>query len=252
MRTGGNHLTKGMNAMCLIPSILNLLNSYQYLALWLEGLALVLIFIWDRFDASAQHEQTLAQMEIMRNQTSATETAANAANKSSEALINSERAWVVPELVHMAAKYGGKWHRLESYGPVAMSPEELLVGLHLRYRLKLTNMGRTPAQILGFTLVYTCLGMGVTDLPESGAGESVLRSYRSFEHLLAGDGLSIEVGEVVQVDRYMGDDLNAINKLEKTAVIHGWIKYRHMFSSTDDCYADFAMSTRSARKGLAS
>jgi len=37
----------------------------------------------------------------------------------------------------------------------------------------------------------------------------------------------------------MRDDSDAIERLEKTAVIHGWVKYRHMLSTTDDCYADF-------------
>jgi hypothetical protein len=109
---------------------------------------------------------------------------AEAAKASAEVLINSERAWVIAELVPMAAKYGGHWHRFETYGPVPMSTEEILAGHHLRYKLKFTNMGRGPAQILGFVLVYTCLGEGVTDLPESGGGERVLKSYRAFEHLL--------------------------------------------------------------------
>ena len=84
--------------LCLVPSALKWLDSHQYLALWLEGIALLVIFIWDRIDASQQLKQTLAQMEIMRNQARATETAANAANKSTEALINSERAWVLVDI----------------------------------------------------------------------------------------------------------------------------------------------------------
>ena len=56
----------------------NWFDSHQYLALWLEGIALLAIFIWDRIDASQQHKQILAQMEIMQNQARVTETAANA------------------------------------------------------------------------------------------------------------------------------------------------------------------------------
>jgi hypothetical protein len=78
--------------MWLIPLALKWLDSHQYLALWLEGIALVAIFIWDRLDASQQHDQTLAQMEIMRNQARATETAANAANKSAQATEEAAKA----------------------------------------------------------------------------------------------------------------------------------------------------------------
>ena len=84
--------------MCLPLLAPNWFDSHQYVAIWLEGIALVAIFIWDRIDARQQHDQTLAQMEIMRNQAVATEMAANASNKSVEALINSERAWILAEV----------------------------------------------------------------------------------------------------------------------------------------------------------
>src|SRR5216683_1834754 len=48
------------------------LDSHQYLAIWLEGIALLAIFIWDRWDSHQQHKQTLAQMTIMQNQARAT------------------------------------------------------------------------------------------------------------------------------------------------------------------------------------
>src|SRR5947208_16606988 len=85
--------------------LLGLLDSYQYIALWLEAIALLAIFIWDRIDASQQHKQTIAQIR-------ASEAAATAANKSAEALINSERAWVIAELVPLFTKFkDGKWRR---------------------------------------------------------------------------------------------------------------------------------------------
>jgi len=213
------------------------LDSHQYLALWLEGIALLAIFIWDRIDASAQHKQTLTQMKIMESQARGTEIAANAATKSADALINSERAWVVAGLRPYATQFGDRrWYRKDG---APLTTEEVTAGKHLRYWLTITNMGRGPAQILGVALNYTCLGKGVTDLPESGVGESALKSYRPFEHLLGGDGQAVEIGEAIDVGWYIGDDFDAIKKLEKTAVIHGWIKYRHMFSTTDDCYSDF-------------
>jgi hypothetical protein len=82
----------------MADTILNWFKTYESIAIWLEGIALLAIFIWDRIDSHQQHKQTLAQMEIMRNQALATETAANAANKNTKALINSERAWMLVDI----------------------------------------------------------------------------------------------------------------------------------------------------------
>lgn len=89
--------------MC--ETFFNWLHTYESVAIWLEGIALVAIFIGDRIDASDQQKQTFAQMEIMRNEARATETAASAANKSAEAaaksaeaVVNAERAWIMTTL----------------------------------------------------------------------------------------------------------------------------------------------------------
>jgi hypothetical protein len=81
------------------------LYNHEFIAVWLEGVALVAIFFWDRLDSRKQHEEMLAELEIMRTQALATETAANASAKSAEALINSERAWIIPELIPQAARF---------------------------------------------------------------------------------------------------------------------------------------------------
>ena len=38
--------------------MLDLLKTYEYLAIWLEGIALLLIFVWDRIDARNEVETT--------------------------------------------------------------------------------------------------------------------------------------------------------------------------------------------------
>jgi hypothetical protein len=40
------------------------LKTYESVAIWLEGIALVLIFVWDRIDSRQQHRETLAQLGI--------------------------------------------------------------------------------------------------------------------------------------------------------------------------------------------
>src|SRR5258708_33749023 len=90
----------------------------QSLAIWLEGFALVAIFgleLKEYFRQGAerveQHQQTLAQMDIMRNQALATETAANAASRSAEiaemALKLAERADVLLNAVSLTTNVAG-------------------------------------------------------------------------------------------------------------------------------------------------
>jgi hypothetical protein len=43
----------------------------EWLAIWLEGIALVLIFFWDRIDARSEHQETLAQIAIAKEQAEA-------------------------------------------------------------------------------------------------------------------------------------------------------------------------------------
>src|SRR5258708_29403832 len=115
-----------MNDLCLLNTVWAILqsaqspsnwfDSHQYLALWIEGIALLAIFIWDRIDASQQHKQTLAQMDAMRRQSElidgqttvlresvavardgaeAAKANAQAAILNAQAVINSERPRIV-------------------------------------------------------------------------------------------------------------------------------------------------------------
>ena len=78
----------------------------------------------------------------------------------------------------------------------------------------------------------------MTDLPEDAAGNQV--SFRSFARLL-GDGKGIETGESVDIGSYIGDEAIAVKALEKTAVIHGTVKYRTMFSTTGRLLCGFLL-----------
>jgi hypothetical protein len=44
------------------------LKTYESVAIWLEGIALVAIFIWDRIDSHQQHKETLAQIDVSQRQ----------------------------------------------------------------------------------------------------------------------------------------------------------------------------------------
>jgi hypothetical protein len=76
---------------------------------------------------------------------------AQAASKSVDAIIRSERAWVIAELFPMAKRKSGQYFRWVGGGnAVPMEPERILRGEHLRHGLKFVNMGRTMARITAF------------------------------------------------------------------------------------------------------
>ena len=102
----------------------------------------------------------------MRRQTTLLRKSANAAKASADALIKSERARLVAEFVQKAALFGQQWHRLEPYGGVSMSIDEVLVGKHLAYELKITNIGRTPGEIFQFEIGWGALNEGHPFSPE--------------------------------------------------------------------------------------
>jgi hypothetical protein len=131
-------------------------TNEQSLAIWLEGIALVAIFFLELKeyrrqgrDKKEQREEWVQQMAVMQRQ--------------ADAMINSERAWVIAELVPVCVKFG-QWCRRAGNGWATLSEEEILKGDHLRHKLKFTNMGRTPAHILRYQITYSCLDKGVTSL----------------------------------------------------------------------------------------
>ncbi len=70
------------------------LQTYESVAIWLEGIALVFIFIWDRLDSSEEQKEVLAQLAVSQKQ--------------ADALINSERAWVMAQIEGDKAKWADR------------------------------------------------------------------------------------------------------------------------------------------------
>jgi len=183
-------------------------------------------------------------LRTLVRQTEATEVAAKAAMLNAQALVSSERARVIVELVPQAIRSrDNQWCRFIGGKPVHMTEDEILAGRHLRYTMKLTNMGRTPAEILSFRICYSHLPNGARELPQDDVGE--LLEEREFDHLL-GPADSIEIQEpMVDVNDNLGrsiEEIRAIRELRTTLVVHGLVRYRHIFSGGDTetsefCYA---------------
>jgi len=67
-----------------MSDLLAWLTKYEAVAVWLEGIALVAIFIWDRIDAHRSHKETIKQIKLAQDQITAAQDA--------------ERAWIMTEL----------------------------------------------------------------------------------------------------------------------------------------------------------
>src|SRR5271170_5808631 len=64
------------------------MHDYEATAVWLEGIALVAIFLWDRVDGDEQHRETIEQLKVSQDQV-------KVAMLSAQAAINTERPWLV-------------------------------------------------------------------------------------------------------------------------------------------------------------
>lgn len=61
------------------------LDKYQSVAIWLEGIALVAIFIWDRIDSHHQHQETLKMLDVSQKQVKASQASADASAEAARA-----------------------------------------------------------------------------------------------------------------------------------------------------------------------
>jgi hypothetical protein len=109
-------------------------NATEGLAIWLEAIALVLIFIWDRLNSHADHKQTIAQIKIAQEQAAASQGMA-------QSTINAERAWI---LGHLGGDTTGSTHIVDG---ASTTQGEHSVSTSAQIMLTCKNEGRTPAWI---------------------------------------------------------------------------------------------------------
>jgi len=106
---------------------LDWLTKYEAVAVWLEGIALLAIFIWDRVDATRDHKETVAQLKLAQDQIKLSQ--------------NAERAWVMTELV---------WPQGELkvvLGASRQGDQPQVETTTVMVKLVCKNQGRSPAWI---------------------------------------------------------------------------------------------------------
>src|SRR5882762_2731268 len=55
----------------MFETIINWFRTYEFIAIWLEGIALGAIFIWDRVDSGGQETHAIAQLKASQDQVEA-------------------------------------------------------------------------------------------------------------------------------------------------------------------------------------
>jgi hypothetical protein len=180
----------------MLETILCWLHKYESLAIWLEGIALVAIFVLDwrnrkdqRRDQEEQHRETSAQLKVSQVQ--------------ADALMNIERAWILPkELVGERRNF----HR---------------DGIDIIVTLK--NYGKTPAWVIERS--FRCMRLSDEAL-KSGlefAGPIVSECGEP----IAPDGQFPDIRCPLELT----EDLLGRPGLG-TVIIYGYVKYRDVFYET--------------------
>ena len=118
------------------------LRTHEFIAIWLEGIALILIFVWHRLDSRKQHREMLAQLSISQKQVEAAQNNAAAARASAASLVHTERAWVMAELDWSEKSV---LHVVQSASK--SEPEGTVERVTANVKLNCKNEGRSPGWI---------------------------------------------------------------------------------------------------------
>src|SRR5260370_12276828 len=90
----------------MIQQVIAWLKTYEFIEIWLEGIALVEIFVWDRLDSRKQHEGTLAQLQVSQDQLEASLEQVEASHKPFVAF-SAERRNPEDAILNMGGAVGG-------------------------------------------------------------------------------------------------------------------------------------------------
>jgi hypothetical protein len=140
--------------MCpTLSAVQHWLQTNEWLALWLEGIALVAIFGLELKEYKRQgqerkdqHEETVTQMQTAKE-------AATAAKASADALLNSERAWIE---ISLEAPEPDPWNPRKSTNPL------------FECSIKIKNHGRTLARIASVEIKTDTVDGPLPESPFSG------------------------------------------------------------------------------------
>ena len=199
------------------------LTKYESIAIWLEGIALVALFFLDWLEYRRQgaerieqHRESVAQMKIMQSH-------ADATKASADALINIERAWLVPNGFVDPSE-------LPSTRVVPGHVEELAV--------QIKNCGRTPAWLME----WLCKPL-VADTADIQNLLDYSHSNRSLKGVPIPPNESENFVAEWKIER--PSEIDEIREGRKQFYVYGFVRYKDIFGvASHDTYFCFHHSRR--------
>jgi len=179
------------------------LHAHEFLAIWLEGVALVLIFVWDRLDSRSQHRETLAQLKATEKQIEVSEKNAAAAKATAESVINAERARIIADL-----EWRGSGHD---------------------YAFRVTNWGRTPAIVTSYGFRTDGVPIEVRELPKNLGFVNIQNT-----NIMVKSGGDFKILDRFEMSHYMSEWWQDIHAGKKTGIFEVSVKYLDVFSGTEE------------------
>jgi hypothetical protein len=218
-------------------AVFHWLQANEAIAMWVEGIALVLIFGLDLAEYRRQgrerikqEKESAAQLKIAEDAANAARDSARAAMRSADALIDSEKAFVMAELIPVCRSYGNQFHRPSGTGSwVPLNENEILSGYHLMHTLKFINMGRTPATILKFSIGHSYMDDNGRETPTGDTVQSI--ELPAFNRIIGG-GDSTDAIEV-NVKELRDSSIRTVGDSKRPIIFHGSFEYQHIFSDTE-------------------
>jgi hypothetical protein len=135
--------------------------------------------------------------------------------------------------MRQATKFAdGQWYKTEPY-KVALNEDEVRDGYRFTYKLRVTNIGKTPARIAGFEVRYTRLAKGATKLPAN-SGDVII--CENEERIISDKPIDLFQ---IKIDGYMARARIGKDHVDDTLVFHGWVKYRPIIDPSYDSFADY-------------
>ena len=157
----------------------------------------------------------ICTLKIIVRQTAAIEKQANA-------MINSERAWVIVELIPICRRFDKVgWCRPVVNNWAQLSDEEIVAGEHRKHRLKVTNMGRTPATILRCQIEYSFVG-----------GSEVKRIEVAGLDLALGGDKSTD-RPIIDIDGLQSSLITEVGDSKKNVDFRGTVEYQTVFDASE-------------------
>jgi hypothetical protein len=126
----------------------------EFIAIWLEGAALVAIFVWDRIDSHHQHKDTINQLKVLQEQVEASQ---KPCLVFSTAARPAEEAILAPDGETMMLRCPESQAQIENVGT---GP-----AVNARYSLTPVDLASTVARPSGYLVWMVAGGKFLTPIP---------------------------------------------------------------------------------------